>query len=185
MAKQNKSRKNRNNRNQNKSRKNRNQNKSRRNRNNRRRQNGGAYNAGALSLAQGQQYRELHQNQYGGGQAMNPASVGDTGMLDSSLRQMAAVGPLDRALGEVAGMSDMQTSAPEAPAAQTGGRRKQTKSRKNKKSKMSKKSKKSKSKKQRGGAYSPASVSAPGMLLSRMDAARAGTADFSNPWLTK
>jgi hypothetical protein len=182
MVKQNKSR---NNRNQTKSRRNRrNQNKSRRNR----RQNGGAYNAGALSLAQGQQYRELHKNQYGGGQAMNPAPVGDTGMLDPSLRQMAAVGPLDRALGEVAGMSDMQTSAPEAPAAaQKGGRRKQTKSRKNKnkKSKMSKKSKKSKSKKQRGGAYSPAPVSAPGMLLSRMDAARAGTADFSNPWLTK
>ncbi len=201
MANQNKSR--RNSRKQNKSRKNRNNLKqSRKNNNRNKRQNGGAYNAGALSLAQGQEYRELHRNQYGGGQVPNPAPVGDTGMLDPALRQMAAVSTLDRALGEIAGMSDMQVAAPtDAPAAQKGGRRKRSNSRKqrntrkrsnsrkqnkknnNKSRKQNKQSRRNK--KQRGGAYSPASTSAPGMLLSPMQAARAGTADFSNPWLTK
>jgi hypothetical protein len=118
---------------------------------------------------------------------MNPAPVGDTGMLDPALRQMAAVSTLDRSLGEIANMRD-GVDVPAAPAAeaQKGGRRKsKSKSKSKKQSRKTKAKSKSRGKKQRGGAYSPAPISAPGMLLSAGQAARAGTADFSNPWLTK
>ena len=159
----------------------------------RRSQKGGNYNPGQLNLIQGQQYRNTHSTQSGGGSALYGAPVGDSGMLPADLRIAARIGPLDSATAEISGMRDEGTVAPAAPATQSGGRRRSRRSsKKSRKSrKASKKSKKSKSRKtkssrrrrQRGGALTGAPYNAPSMLLSPAAAARAGTADFSNPLL--
>ena len=168
-------------------------------RNNTRRNNmsmyGGAYDASRLSLLQGQQFGAIHANQHGGqrgGGSWSGAGAGAPLGYDSRLPQelvaSARVGPTLSALGEIAGMRDdgpggmpVGGAAPGAPGApqQTGGGRRR------KGRKGSRKSKGRKSRKMRGGAYadSPASLSAPTMLLNPAQAARAGTADFSNPLL--
>jgi hypothetical protein len=156
----------------------------------RRKHRGGAYDPMAASLAQGRQYSELHSNQHGGG-ALVGAPVGDQGLLPDDLRVAARIAPLDARLGEISGMSDQSSIAP-----MKGGRRKSRrggkksrkalkKSRKGRKAskKSRKSSKKSRKRKMRGGAYSPAPYNAPTMLLSSSEAAKAGTADFSNPLL--
>ena len=159
----------------------------------RRKHRGGAYDPMAASLAQGRQYSELHSNQHGGG-ALVGAPVGDQGLLPDDLRVAARIAPLDARLGEISGMSDQPSIAP-----MKGGRRKSRrggkksrkalkKSRKGRKAskksrKSSKKSRKAGKRKMRGGAYSPAPYNAPTMLLSSSEAAKAGTADFSNPLL--
>jgi len=159
----------------------------------RRKHRGGAYDPMAASLAQGKQYAELHSTQHGGGAALVGAPVGDQGLLPDDLRVAARIAPLDARLGEISGMSDQPTVAP-----MKGGRRKSRragkkskKSRKGRKAskksrkgrKASKKSRKAGKRKMRGGAYSPAPYNAPTMLLSSSEAAKAGTADFSNPLL--
>lgn len=159
-------------------------------------QRGGNYNAGQLNLIQGQQYRNTHATQSGGGSALYGAPIGDSGMLPADLRIAARIGPLDSATAEISGMRDEGTvAAAPTPTTQSGGRRRSrrsTKSRKSRKSRRSasKKSRKTKSRKtkrsrrrQRGGALSGAPYNAPSMLLSPAAAARAGTADFSNPLL--
>jgi hypothetical protein len=151
----------------------------------------GGYNPGALNLTQGQQYLNTHMRQHGGGSLVG-APLGDSGMLPQDLRIAARVGPLDSALGEIAGMSD---TAPAAPT-QSGGRRstrrskgrKGTKGRKGRKSAKGRKSTKGRkgrkgSRRQRGGALTGAPYNANPMLLSPAMAAKAGTADFSNPLL--
>ena len=113
--------------------------------------------ASRLSLAQGSDYETLHSNQHGG-----MAPVGETGMLDESLRATARIGVLDQSLSAIQGMSD-----------QSGGRRK--KGRKGRKSISHKNIMRmlarinKKSRKMRGGMASLAHAqdySAPGMLLS-------------------
>ena len=119
--------------------------------------------ASRLNLAQGGDYETLHSNQHGG-----MAPVGETGMLDESLRTIARVGVLDQSLSAIQGMSD-----------QSGGRRKKGR----KGSKKSRKVRSSishknimrmlarinkKSRKMRGGMASLANAqdyNAPGMLL--------------------
>jgi hypothetical protein len=158
---------------------------------------GGAYDAGKLNLLQGEQYQKIHMNQHGGALPTvgAPLSQIEGSLLDSSLRASARVGPLDSSLGEIRGMSDID--APAVPA-QKGGRRRGSRrssrknSRKNRKGsrKNSRKSSRKNSRKnrkgsrrQRGGALSGAPLSAPSMLLNPYQAAKAGTADFSNPLL--
>jgi hypothetical protein len=120
--------------------------------------------ASRASLTNGQNFLAAHRAQHGG-----MAPVGDTGVLDESLRSFARVGPLDQALQQIQGMSD-----------QAGGRRRRKASRKSRKAsrksrKGSRKSRKGsrkasrkgrkasrKSRKQRGG-FAPAD--APGNLL--------------------
>lgn len=160
----------------------------------------------ALNLGQGREFQEIHRNQHGGGSwtgAGLGAPVGDQGLLPQELVASARVGATLNALQEASGMSD---TAPAAPAAQAGGaRRRRRGSRKSKKSKKnsrkgsrsasrknrkgsrknrkgSRKNRKN-SRRQRGGAYAPAPYNAPTMLLSPAQAAKAGTADFSNPLL--
>jgi hypothetical protein len=160
----------------------------------RRKHRGGAYDPMVASLAQGKQFAEIHSNQHGGGAALVGAPVGDQGLLPDDLRVAARIAPLDARLGEISGMSDQPSIAP-----MKGGRRKSRrggkksrkaskKSRKGRKAskksrKSSKKSRKAGKRKMRGGAYSPAPYNAPTMLLSSSEAAKAGTADFSNPLL--
>jgi hypothetical protein len=120
------------------------------------------------SLAQGVEYAKIHANQHGGAAVSLAAAapVGDTGMLDSSLRAIARIAPLDQAVNQIQGMSDQSG----------GGKRKGRKSMFNGKTmkrnlkmmrkrlmKMMRKMTR-RGKKMFGGA--PADYGAPGMLLS-------------------
>jgi hypothetical protein len=169
--------------------------------NSRKAQRGG--NPMELSLAQGREYNEIHANQRGGAMLMGaPLSQISDSMLPGDLRASAGVAALDQNLAEIRGMQDAGPVA--APPHQAGGGRKGRKARKSSKKskKNSKKSKKNskKSKKasrkgsrksrngrkaQRGGALSWAGApyNGPSMLLTPAQAAKAGTADFSNPLL--
>ncbi len=171
---------------------------------------GGAYDASKLSLGQGVQFLSNYPAQRAaqsggalGNYSGNGAPVGDQGLLDPALRDMARVQPLDTKLTEISGMRDpdQMGGTPELPSmpAMKGGRRRRA-SRKSKKASRKSKKGNRKSKKgsrkgsrkgrrsQRGGSYGNYSgsgqpLSAPNMLLSPSEASRAGTADFSNPLL--
>lgn len=129
------------------------------------------------SLAQGTDYNKIHMGQHGGAFVpMSGAPLGDQGLLDSSLRNIARIGPIDASIAAIQGMSD-----------QSGGKRKNSRKSKNskkasRKSKNSKKasrkykaSRKDKSsrkskhsrRKQRGGMnnFRPADASASGTIL--------------------
>ena len=149
------------------------------------------YNPMKLSLAQGQQYQELHKEQHGGSSSQMAvgAPVGYSGMLPDDLRASARVEPTFASFQQIQGMSDMP-QAP-TPTAQTGGRRRKASKKSKKSRKASKKAKKSRksskkshkgSRKMRGGM---AEINSPTMLLTPAMAAKAGTADFSNPLLLK
>jgi hypothetical protein len=125
-----------------------------------------------------------------------PLSAISDSLLPQDLRSFARVGGLDASIADAATQRDPDQ------VVQTGGRRVSGKasrknkknSRKNKKNsrkaslknrknrKNSKNSRKNrKNKKQYGGGGAP--YNQPTMLLSASDAAKAGTADFSNPLL--
>jgi hypothetical protein len=138
-------------------------------------------------LAQGKDFAQIHSAQHGGAAVSlaNSAPVGDTGVLDQSLRGFARVGGLDSSMQEIQGMSDQSG----------GGRRKKgKKSRKSRKgrkgsrrmmyggtrkckgkSRKSRKSRRSSRRMMYGGAQSvsPSDYGAPGMLLSPDQEARA------------
>ena len=122
----------------------------------------GAVNANPMlspssaSLAQGAEYDKIHMGQHGGAYTpMSGAPLGDTGVLDSSLRGLARIGPIDASFTAIQGMSD-----------QSGGRRRSRRSKRSKRSKGSKKSKMSR-RRMRGGFVNvrPGNASAPGTLL--------------------
>lgn len=93
-----------------------------------RRQRGGVaplnYSMGEMtqqSLAQGNQFAEIHKAQHGGAAGFEggpyPGSVGGVGMLPSGLVASSRVGPLNSAIAEIQGMKD-----------QGGGRRRRRRS---------------------------------------------------------
>lgn len=98
-------------------------------------------------------------NQMGG-----VAPVGDSGVLDSNLRESARLGPLDQSFQEIAGMTD-----------QAGGRRRR-KGRKSRKGRKGRKSRRSR-RKMRGGASAlmAASTNANPMLLDGRSSSQAVT----------
>jgi hypothetical protein len=126
-------------------------------------------NASKLNLAQGGQYNAAHKGQHGGGAALEGAPVGTTGVLDSSLRSAAHLGPLDKSLTEIQGMSDQSG----------GGKRRRGRGRRGSRRTMNmrsltrnlmrmfkKRTMKRKGRKMRGGAaLNPADAGAPGTLL--------------------
>ena len=113
--------------------------------------------AGKQNLAQGGEYKQLHAGQYGGGAPLLGAPVGETGVLDSSLRTAAMVGPLDRSLAAIQGMSDQSGGARRKRKASRKGRKASRKGRKNRRNSR---------KNLRGGAaLHPADFGAPGTLL--------------------
>ena len=169
-----------------------------------RRQHGGA--AASLSLPQGVDFASRHVNQHGGA-LLTGAPVGYTGMLPPELRMVARIGGLDDSIAAAAGQRDPD-QMPLAVPAQKGGRRPSRKSRKAKRStrkskrssrKSGRKERKSgrrcgprksarksrKSRKQYGGhrVLEGAPLSSSTSLLPPHLAAKAGTADFSNPLL--
>lgn len=99
-------------------------------------------------------------NQMGG-----VAPVGDSGVLDSNLRESARLGPLDQSFQEIAGMTD-----------QAGGRRRRRKGRKSRKSRKGSKSRRSR-RKMRGGSSGlmAASTNANTMLLDGKSSSHAVT----------
>ena len=131
-----------------------------------------------MSLAQGQQYADFHKNQHGGGLLGGPypGSVTDESLISPDMAASARVAPLNAALNEIRGMKD-----------QEGGRRRRRSSRKSSKKnrKSSKKNRKGSRKNRRnsmrrrrnnmmgGMVLNPASVSAPGLLLSPGQEAKA------------
>ena len=196
------------------------------------------------SLNQGAQFRELLPQGGGAYTELHGAPVGDQGLLDGNLREMARVGPLDVSIADAARMRDPDQSGggrsrkntmrksrknamrksrknamrksrknamrksrkserksrksarkSRSRKAQRKSRKAQRKSRKSarKSRKSARKSRKSARKsrsrkaqrKMFGGSasYAGAPIAQDSMLLSRADAARAGTADFSNPLL--
>ena len=160
---------------------------------------GGAYNPMQLSLQQGQQYDSAHSNQHGGSMGNYSgagAPVGDQGLLPRELVDSSRTGSLDMKIAEIGGMRDPD-QLPVAP--QAGGRRRRScrkGSRKNRKgSRKNRKGSRKGSRKNRkgsrkgsrrnlsGGGLDGSPLSAPNMLLSASQAAKAGTADFSNPWM--
>lgn len=150
-------------------------------RNNRRNMYGGAYtlspmeltdnsmlSASKMSGAQGLDFLGKHAAQHGGGGLMG-APVGDTGMLDSSLRASARMGPLDASYQAVVGMRD-----------QSGGKRRRKASRRNRRStRNTRRNRRNRraTRRQNGGmrALGFMETSAPGMLLSGSQAAAANS----------
>lgn len=120
-----------------------------------RRQRGGVaplnYSMGEMtqqSLAQGNQFAEIHKAQHGGAAGFEggpyPGSVGGDGMLPSGLVASSRVGPLNSAIAEIQGMKD-----------QGGGRRRPRHSRRH-------------GRRHRGGSYkmdTAAPYGSPSMLL--------------------
>ena len=147
-------------------------------RNNRRNMYGGAYtlspmeltdksmlSASKMSGAQGLDFLGKHAAQHGGGDLMG-APVGDTGMLDSSLRASARMGPLDASYQAVVGMKD-----------QSGGKRRRRNRRSTRKIRRANRRNRRSSRRQSGG-MAPLGfmeTSAPGMLLSGSTAAAANS----------
>ena len=158
--------------------------------------------AASLSLPQGVDFASRHVNQHGGA-LLTGAPVGYTGMLPNELRMVARIGGLDESIAAAAGQRDPDQMPLPVPA-QKGGRRRKSvgssrKSRKSRKPsrktgrktrKPSRKTgrktrKERKSRKQHGGhrVLEGAPLSAYTSLLPSHLAAKAGTADFSNPLL--
>lgn len=158
-------------------------------RNNRRNMYGGAYtlspmeltdtsmmSASKMSGAQGLDFLGKHAAQHGGGGLMG-APVGDTGMLDSSLRAAARMGPLDASYQAVVGMKDQsggkrRRSSRRANSRRANSRRANTRrtSRRNRRSTR-------RNRRQNGG-MAPLGfmeTSAPGTLLSGSQAAAANS----------
>jgi hypothetical protein len=104
------------------------------------------------SLAQGNQYLNIHKGQYGGAMASPaPYSAVTGSVLSGPMIAAARTGPLDVAIGQIQGMQDV-------------GRRRRRKAHKG--GRRSRKAKKhSRSRRHRGGAHSGASLSESSMLL--------------------
>jgi hypothetical protein len=142
--------------------------------------------AASLSLPQGVDFASRHVNQHGGA-LLTGAPVGYTGMLPNELRMVARVGGLDDSIAAAAGQRDPDQMPLPVPA-QKGGRRRKSAGRKSRKTgRKSRKTRKTgrKSRKQHGGhrVLEGAPLSAFTSLLPPHLAAKAGTADFSNPLL--
>ena len=131
---------------------------------------------GKMNLAQGGDYNNIHRGQHGGAAVtLGGAPVGDTGMLDDSLRAAARVTPLDQSVGAIQGMSDNpQGGGARRRRGSRRGRKGKKPSRKGKKPSRKGKKRVSRSTRRRKSMYGGAAYSlsgagdagAPGMLLS-------------------
>lgn len=128
--------------------------------------------ASKMSGAQGLDFLGKHAAQHGGGGLMG-APVGDTGMLDASLRASARMGPLDASYQAVVGMRD-----------QSGGRRRRSSRRSCRRStRRSTRRNRRSTRRQNGGmrALGFMETSAPGMLLSGSQAS-AALSNMNREW---
>ena len=129
--------------------------------------------ASKMSGAQGVDFFSKHVAQHGGG--LMGAPVGDTGMLEESLRGAARMVPLDASYSDAAKMRD-----------QSGGRRKRRSSRRTSRRssrRSTRQKKRSNTRRQQGGmrALGFMDANAPGMLLSGNQASQA-LSNMSREW---
>lgn len=136
----------------------------------------------AQSLAQGQQFANIHANQHGGGLDAGPfpGAVTEESMLPQNLQAAARVAPLNAALNAIANMKDPGQAG---GARKRKGRKMSKKARKTSKKsrKASKKGRKAsrktgRSRRMRGGAAydsNPAPFGGPSMLLDSTQMAKA------------
>ena len=134
--------------------------------------------ASKMSGAQGLDFLGKHAAQHGGGSLMG-APVGDTGMLDSSLRASARMGPLDASYQAVVGMNDQSGGRRRRRgrgASRRANRRSTCKTRRNRRNRRA-------TRRQNGGmrALGFMETSAPGMLLSGSQAS-AALSNMSREW---
>ena len=130
-----------------------------------------------MAQGQGGDYLKYHVGQHGG-QRGGVAPVGDTGVMDASLRGPAMLASQDQAFAAIAGLKD-QAGGKRYKRSKSSKRSKRSmctkRSKRSKSSKHSKRSKSSKrSKKTRGGSLAYAPFDGKGMLLSQSDYAKAG-----------
>lgn len=135
------------------------------------------------SLAQGQQFANMHANQHGGG-ALDagpfPGAVTEQSLLPSNLAAAARVAPLNAALNAIANMKDPgQAGGARKRKGRKASRKSRKASRKGRKASRKASRKSRKNRRMRGGAAydsNPSSVNAPGMLLdgSQMSKALSG-----------
>ena len=131
--------------------------------------------ASRMSDAQGIDFLGKHAAQHGGGAGIMGAPVGDTGMLDASLRASARMGPLDASYQAVVGMKD-----------QSGGRRRRNRrgaTRRNRRATRRNRRNRRSTRRQNGGMRELGfmETSAPGMLLSGSQAS-AALSNMSREW---
>ena len=131
--------------------------------------------ASKMSGAQGLDFLGKHAAQHGGGSLMG-APVGDTGMLDSSLRASARMGPLDASYQAVVGMNDQSGGKRRRASRRRANRRSTCKTRRNRRNRRA-------TRRQNGGmrALGFMETSAPGMLLSGSQAS-AALSNMSREW---
>lgn len=138
-----------------------------------------------MSLAQGQQYADFHKNQHGGGLVGGPfpGSVTDESLISPDMATSARVAPLNAALNEIRGMKDQAGGRRRRRNTMRKGRKNRKNSRKNRKGSrrnnmMGGKRRRNSMRRRRnnmmgGMVLNPASVSAPGLLLSPGQEAKA------------
>jgi hypothetical protein len=146
-----------------------------------------------MSLAQGQQFADLHKNQHGGGLLGGPypGAVTDESLISPDMAASARVAPLNAALNEIRGMKDQEGGRRRRRSSRKGSRKNRKASKKNRKAsrKTSRKNRKASRKNRKGSrknrrnsrrnnmmggmVLNPASVSAPGLLLSPAQEAKA------------
>ena len=146
----------------------------------------------AQSLAQGQQFANMHANQHGGGLDAGPfpGAVTEQALIPANLANAARVAPLNAALNAIANMKDPgqaggsrkgrkgRKASKKARKATKKARKGTKKSRKGsrKGAKASRKNRKgSKTRRMRGGAFgdNAQSVNAPGLLLNSAQMSKA------------
>lgn len=128
--------------------------------------------ASKMSGAQGLDFLGKHAAQHGGGGLMG-APVGDTGMLDSSLRAAARMGPLDASYQAVVGMKD-----------QSGGKRRRASRRANRRGATRRNRRNRRATRRQNGGMRELGfmeTSAPGMLLSGSQAS-AALSNMNREW---
>ncbi len=131
--------------------------------------------ASKMSGAQGLDFFSKHAAQHGGGAGLMGAPVGDTGMLEASLRASARMGPLDASYQAVVGMKD-QSGGKRRRASRRATRKNRRNTRRNRRNRRA-------TRRQNGGmrALGFMETSAPGMLLSGSQAAQANST-MSREW---
>jgi hypothetical protein len=127
-----------------------------------------------MAQGQGGDYLKYHVGQHGG-QRGGVAPVGDTGVMDASLRGPAMLASQDQAFAAIAGLKDQAGGKRYKRSKRSSKRSKRSSKRSKRSSKRSKRSKRNaRSKKTRGGSLSYAPFDGKGMLLSQSDYAKAG-----------
>lgn len=131
-----------------------------------------------MSMAQGQQYADFHKNQHGGSLSGGPypGVVTEEALIPASMAASARTAPLNAALNEIKGMSDQAGGKRKRRNTMRKGRKNRKNTRKNRRNNnmsmrrrrnnnMSMRRRRNNMNMMGGAVFSPAAVTAPGLLL--------------------